>query len=150
MNAGEHNAFAVRILKADLVLNVVLGVAFFAIPGPIESVIGTGPLIPFVVWRVIGVIFVLYAVWELYVTRRPPLSISSLAFASFMALVPVVMLTVALVFMDMPLNVFGRVSLWLGDGLMLVLGTYYAQVIWRMRREGSSGGDSRSDYRLRS
>jgi hypothetical protein len=142
MNAEEHNAFAVRVLKADTILNIILGVAFVAIPGPIESVLGDGPLIPFIIWRVIGVIFVLYAAWEIYVTRRPPLSVASLAFASVMALVPVVLLTAALLFLPVPLNTFGRVILWFGDGLMLVLGSYYALVIWRMRREGFAGAAS--------
>ena len=135
MTAEEQNAFAVRLLKGDTVLNVILGVAFMAIPGPVEAALGYGPLIPFVGWRVIGAIFVLFAAWEYYVTHRPPLSIASLAFASFMALAPVLLLTAALLFLPLPLKVFGRAILWFGDLIMLLLGSYYAQVIWRTRRE---------------
>lgn len=138
MTAEEHNAFAVRLLKGDTILNFILGVAFIAIPGPIEAILGDGPLIPFIAWRVIGVIFVLFAAWEAYVTRRPLLSVASLAFASFMALAPVVLLTAALLFLPMPLNTLGRVVLWLGDLVMFLLGSYYALVIWRMRCAGAS------------
>lgn len=135
MSAERQNEIAVRLLTGDRILNVILGVAFIAIPGPIESILGDGPLIPYVAWRVIGVIFVLFAIWEHIVIRRPPLSIASLAFASFMALLPVLLLTAALLFLPVPLNTFGRVILWAGDVLMLLLGVYYAQVIWRTKRE---------------
>ena len=138
MNADQLNAFAVRLLKGDIIANVVLGVAFIAIPGPIEALLGDGPLVPYVAWRAIGVIFVLFAAWVALVTRRPPLSAVSLAFASFMALGPVVLLTIALLFLPVPLTTLGRVILWLGDGVMLLLGSYYAQVIWRMQRERAS------------
>lgn len=136
MIAGDHNAFAVRLLKVDTIVNVILGVLFVTLPGPIEGVLGNGPLIPVIVWRVIGVTFILFAAWESFVTRRPPLSITSLAFASFMALAPTVLLAAALLFLSLPLNLFGRVVLWLGVLVMFLLGSYYAQVIWRMTRNG--------------
>jgi hypothetical protein len=123
MKSEQYNAFAVRLLTWDRILNAILGVAFIAIPGPIESVLGEPPLIPTVVWWVIGALFLLFAAWEQIVIRRPPLSIASLAFVSLMALVPVVLLTAALLFLDIPLNTFGRVILWAGDLLMLLLGT---------------------------
>jgi hypothetical protein len=138
VTAADYNAFAVRLLKGDTILNVILGVLFIAIPGPIESILGDGPLIPFVVWRVIGAIFVLFAVWEFIVTRRPPLSVASLAFASFMALAPTLLLAAALLFFPLPLNLFGRVVLWLGVLVMFLLGSYYAFVIRRMNREGTT------------
>jgi hypothetical protein len=143
MKSEQYNAFAVRLLTWDRILNAILGVAFIAIPGPIESVLGEPPLIPTVVWWVIGALFLLFAAWEQIVIRRPPLSIASLAFVSLMALVPVVLLTAALLFLDIPLNTFGRVILWAGDLLMLLLGVYYAQVIWLTKREeakASAGG----------
>jgi hypothetical protein len=136
VNAAQLNAFAVRLLKGDTILNLILGFAFIALPGPVEDLLGDGPLIPFIAWRVIGAIFVLFAVWEFIVTRRPPLSAASLAFASFMALAPTVLLAATLLFFPLPLNAFGRVVLWLGVLVMLLLGVYYAQVIWRTRREG--------------
>lgn len=135
MKAEQLNALAVRILRGDANVNVILGVIFIAIPDTIEDVLASAPLIPFIIWRVIGVIFILYAVWEVIVVRRPPLSASSLAFASMMALVPVVLLTTALLFGDFALRPLGYILLWIGDAVMLLLGSYYAQVMWRMRRE---------------
>ena len=140
MNAEQHNAFAIRILKVDAVVNVIIGVLFIAIPGLIDDLLGSAPLIPFVIWRIIGASFILFAIWEGIVVRRPPLSTASLAFASMMALVPVVLLTIALLFGGFPLLLFGRIILWSGDLAMLLLGSYYAQVIWRARREQVSAG----------
>lgn len=135
MSAERLNALAVRILKGDAVANVIIGVALIAFPAPIESALGYAALMPFIIWQIIGAVFLVYAVWEFIVVRRPPLSAASLAFASMMALVPVVLLTIALLFGNFALRPIGYVVLWIGDAVMLVLGSYYAQVIWRMRRE---------------
>lgn len=135
MTADDYNALTVRILFYDMWLNIALGIVLVAAPGPLESVLGDGPLIPFIAWRIMGLLFLGYAAWEWFAIRNAPLSALDVAFACIMALVPVVLLAAALLFLDVPLNTLGWILLWFADIFMLVLGSYYAFVVWRIRRE---------------
>jgi hypothetical protein len=113
------------ILRGDMYLNGFLSCILLAFPLQIDRAIGQQPLSPPLVYRVIGLGFLVFALWQVVVVLRGRLDVAALAFAAFMAEAPVVVLTVMLIFMELALRPVWRAVLWIGDGYMLLLGAWY-------------------------
>ena len=109
------------LIPGDTVLNWLLGSALVFFPAMVDGVLGRRPLAPGVVYQVIGGGFLLFAAWQTVVLIRRWIGPLGLVFAAFMAEVPVMLLTVVLVFMNLDLFPVWRVVLWLGNGYMLSL-----------------------------
>ncbi|GAB4479607.1 MAG: hypothetical protein Kow00124_25490 [Anaerolineae bacterium] len=131
-----------RLFPADMALNVVLGALMLLAPGTVDRTLGASPLLPPVVYRVIGAGFLAFAVWQLVMLLRPALKPADLIFAAVMAEGPVVLLTIALLRLPLDLRPAWRVILWIGDVYMLLLGVWYLFVAW-MKVTGGRVGSSK-------
>src|SRR5687767_15128673 len=96
MQAGTleraHDFTVYRIILGDMVLNWVLAVALMVFPGWVDNILGQSPILPPMIYRMIGLLFALFAAWQTWIVTRGKISVSGLVFAAVMALVPVIML----------------------------------------------------------
>jgi hypothetical protein len=122
-----------------MLLNWPLGVALTLLPRWVDAGIGRAALLPLLVYRVIGAIFLLFAAWQAWVLSHRTIGPPGLVFAALMSLVPVILLTAALLFMSLPLRPFWRVLLWTGDVYMLFLGTLYLYAAWALGSRAAPG-----------
>jgi hypothetical protein len=136
---GERRKnLALRIIFGDMLLNWTLGALLTLLPRFAESIAGTEPMLPVAVWRAIGVGFLLFAAWQTWVVQRWDIGPDGLWFAGWMAWIPAVLLTIALLYMGFPLRDGARVALWVGDIYMFLLGGWYAFVARGLRAGGLS------------
>ncbi len=132
-----HNLTVRRIILPDMVLNWFLGAVLLFVPRTVDSLLGTASLLPAIAYQGMGVLFLVFAAWQLTVVRRGAATPAGLVFAALMAEVPVLALTAALVFGNFPLLGVWRVVLWIGDIYMLFLGTWYlALARWLAKNTG--------------
>jgi hypothetical protein len=122
-----------------MLLNWTLGILLTFLPGMAESIIGTAPLLPMPMLRGIGVIFLLFAAWQTWIVQQWNVGPDSLWFSCWMAWIPVVLLTIALLYMDFPLRPVARIVIWVGNIYMFFLGGWYAFVARRLARGDSLG-----------
>lgn len=126
MNVRAAHQFTLnRIVFGDMLLNWFLGVVLTLLPALADSILGRSLLIPLWLYRLLGLGFLIFAAWQTFHVVRRQLGPGALVFAAWAAEIPVVMLTVALVFLDLPLRTGARIALWVGDLYMLVLGAWY-------------------------
>lgn len=123
-----------RLFLGDTILNWFLGVALTFFPNVVDRVLSTAPpMLPPIVYILIGVGFLFYAAWQTMILIRGQMGPSALVFAAVLALIPFLGLTVALVFMGFPLKVGFRILLWVGNIYMLLLGIWYLYLASRLR-----------------
>jgi hypothetical protein len=120
------------LFPGDAALNWFLGCVLVFFPSAVDDLLGRHPLAPKLVYQAIGGGFLLFAAWQMVVIIRRRLGPGGLVFAALMAEVPVVALTIVLVFMNLDLFPIWRVVLWLGNGYMLALGMWYLFLARRM------------------
>jgi hypothetical protein len=123
-----------RLIFGDMILNWFLGIVLTLLPGLADRVLGQANLLPFIVYRIIGIIFLGFAAWQTSLVVRGRCGPFDLYFAAAMAEGPVVLLTAALLFMSLALRPVARVVLWIGDIYMLFLGGWYIFVANSLRR----------------
>lgn len=114
-----------RIIFPDMVLNWVLGIVLLVFPSQIDDLAGTGPILPKSAYLVMAVLFLVFAAWQVWIIRRDDIREPGLVYAALMAEGPVVALTMALLFWNLPLYPVVRVLLWVGNIYMLFLGAWY-------------------------
>jgi hypothetical protein len=124
-----------RLILGDMILNWFLGIALIAFPGSIDALLGMAPILPLLIYRLIGLGFLGFAAWQLVVVRRGRIGPPGLVFAAAMALGPVIALTIALVAMRLPLRPIWRLILWAGNAYMLLLTAWYLFVARWMGRD---------------
>jgi hypothetical protein len=124
-----------RLIFGDMILNWFLGIVLALLPGLVDRVLGQANLLPFMIYRIIGIIFLGFAAWQTSLVVRKQLRPPDLVFAAGMAEGPVVLLTIALLYMDLPLRPAARIVLWIGDIYMLFLGGWYLFVARWLHRE---------------
>ena len=127
ISAQAAHRFTLRqLFLGDTLLNWFLTAVLIAVPRTVDHVLGSAPVMPPIVYRAIGAAFLLYAAWQTVIlVRKGHMDPADYAFASGMALVPVVLLTAALLFLPVPLRAVWRIVLWVGDVYMLFLGAWY-------------------------
>jgi len=130
----DAQKFVLQILFGDMLLNWLLGAALVLLPARVDGVLGRAPLLPPALYQAIGAIFLAFAAWQLRVATRRTIGPPGLVFAALMALIPVILLTVALLFMDFPLRSVWRAVLWVGDIYMFILGGFYLWVAHLLAR----------------
>lgn len=123
-----------RLIFGDMILNWFLGIVLALLPGLADRVLGQANLLPLIIYRAIGIGFLLFAAWQTSLVVRGRCGPLDLYFAAAMAEGPVVLLTAALLFMSLALRPFARVALWIGDIYMLFLGGWYIFVANSLRR----------------
>jgi hypothetical protein len=106
-------------------LNWFLGCVLFLFPSRLDSLLGQRLLLPLLIYWVIGGGFLLFAAWQSVVVIRQQLGSTALIFAALMAEIPVVLLTITLIYLHSDLRPMWRAVLWIGDGYMLLLGAWY-------------------------
>ncbi len=129
MKVEQAKTFTLKqLIFGDMLLNWFLGIIFALFPLPADRVLGYAPLLPPMIYRVIGLGFLLFAAWQTWVVIQGNVKSGGLIFAALMAEIPVVMLTIALLFMDFKLRPGWRIVLWIGNVYMLLLGVWYVFV----------------------
>jgi hypothetical protein len=124
------------LFRGDTILNWFLGCVLLVFPSRVDSTLGQHSLAPLLVYQVIGGGFLLFAAWQTVMAIRRRLGPWGLVFAALMAEIPVILLTVVLVFMNLDLLPAWRLVLWLGNGYMLLLGVWYVFVArWLVIKE---------------
>jgi hypothetical protein len=105
MQLTQAKALTRRVVFGDMLLNWFLGALLTFLPGIVDQILGSAPLLPRGVYRVIGILFLAFAAWQTWAhaTERTTTT-ASLIFAALLALVPVVLLTIALLFVRLPLQ----------------------------------------------
>lgn len=140
MTNERLKTLTLKVIFGDMLLNWTLGAALTFLPGMIDSALGTGPVLPLIVWRVIGVGFLLFAAWQTWTTKQQDIGPLGLWFACWMAWIPVVLLAIALLYMTLPLWPLVRIALWVANIYMLLLGGWYAYLARRLVRVGTQMG----------
>jgi hypothetical protein len=129
-----YNFTLKRLIFGDMILNWFLGLILTLLPGLADRVLGQANVLPFIVYRIIGIIFLAFAAWQTSLVMRGQLRPFDLFFAAALAEIPVVLLTIALLYMKLPLRPGARIVLWIGDIYMLFLGGWYIFVAsWLIR-----------------
>lgn len=133
--------FTRHLFTGDTVLNWFLGGVLVAFPAAIDQLLGLSPLLPLWGYRLIGAGFLGFAAWQTTVIGgRRPFTPGQLICAALMAEGPVVLLTLALVWMAFPLYPGWRVALWIGNIYMLLLGVWYFFLArWQMQYNVQDG-----------
>jgi hypothetical protein len=131
-----HTLTVRRIFFGDTILNWFLGVLLTFLPGWADRTLrrSAEPLLPASAYRVVGVVFLLFAAWQTAVLIRGRMGAPALWFAAFMAEGPVMLLTAALVFLNLPLKPGWRIVLWAGDIYMFLLGLWYVYLATAIRK----------------
>ena len=126
MNAESAHAFTLKkLFFGDTLLNWFIAVVLIGFPKFCDSLLGTAQLFPYGYYRVLGVIFLLYAAWQTYIIIKVVLTPEALWFSAILAEVPVALLTIGLVALDLPLKPLWRIILWIANFYMLFLGVWY-------------------------
>ena len=126
MDASKQVQFTRTLFIADMALNVFLGSLLTILPAWSDRIITSSRLVPPVIYQIIGVIFLLYAAWQIWVIIKGQVTSSDAkVFAAVMALAPVILLTTALLFVNLPLKLYWRIILWIGNSYMLLLAAWY-------------------------
>jgi hypothetical protein len=129
MTAERAKTFTLkRLIFGDMLLNWFLGILLTLFPLPVDGILGRTSLMPPIIYRVIGLGFLLFAAWQTWVVIQGDVKPGGLIFAALMAEIPVVLLTIALLFMDFELRPGWRIALWVGNVYMLLLGVWYVFV----------------------
>jgi len=136
MTHDRLKAITLRVFFGDMLLNWALGVFLMFLPDFARSAIGAEPL-PLGGWRILGTLFVLFAIWQTWIVRGWNIGPDGLWFACWMAWIPVILLTMALLYSNLPLREGARAVLWVGDIYMWLLGSWYAFVARRLARADS-------------
>lgn len=136
MRVEEAKQFTLkRLFFGDMLLNWFLGAVLTLLPAAVDNLLGREPVLPLLVYRVLGGGFLAFAAWQTWIIVRRDIGPPALIFASAMAEGPVIVLTAALVFMHLPLRPIWRVGLWIGDVYMLLLGVWYAYLARLLLKE---------------
>lgn len=126
MNAESAHSFTLRkLFFGDMLLNWFVAAVLIPFPVFCDTMLGTAQLFPYGYYRVLGVIFLLYAAWQTAIVIKSALTPGALWFSAILAEVPVVLLTAALVGLGLPLRPQWRIILWIANFYMLFLGVWY-------------------------
>ena len=126
-----HDFTLKHLFLGDMILNWFLGGILLFFPMLVDMTLGVTLIIPLVIYRFIGLLFWLFAAWQSWMFRRGRLGLLGLIFAALLAFIPVIALTVALVFMDFPLRIGWRIIHWIGDVYMFFLCAWYFLLAWK-------------------
>jgi hypothetical protein len=128
-----------RLFFGDMVLNWFLGAVLTFAPGLVDDLLGTAPLLPLPVYRIIGVGFLGFSAWQTWIIVRGTIGPRSWIFAAVMAEGPVILLTFVLLFIDLALYPGWRIVLWVGNVYMFFLGGWYSFLAWGLLKRGRDG-----------
>jgi hypothetical protein len=123
-----------KIIFYDMILNFFLGFGFIFFYKNFEKLISPEKVLPVLIWRLIGIGFIFFAGWQTKVLSKKNINSKELIFASLMALIPVIMLSYALIFMNFNLYLWSRIVFWIGNIYMLILGSWYMFLAIKLRK----------------
>ena len=127
-HSGE---FTQKIFLFDLILNWTLGLALLFFPEVINRLTFKTALFGPMLYTLLGVLFLLFAFWQTGVhllkkVFRP----FNLAFAAVMAIIPIILLTQALLSFNSLIHPLILLLLWLGNTYMFLLTAWYLYAIF--------------------
>lgn len=123
-------SFTKRLFFGDMIFNWFLGGLLTIFPGFVDRVLTTTRFFPIAAFRLIGIGFLIYSVWQTFIIVKKRLSPRALLGAAWAAFGPVIILTGGLILWGEVIAPFWTVVLWIGDVYMLLLGLWY---VWLAR-----------------
>lgn len=121
----------------DMVINWGLGTLLVSVPRWIDGLLGVMPVLPPLLYRLIGLALLAFAAWQASALARQSVTApGSLIFAGILALLPTLALADLLVFFDLRLSRVGRFALWTSVTYMFLLGAWYLTVWLSSHRQG--------------
>jgi hypothetical protein len=111
----------------DKYLNLILGFVLLFFPNLLKSFIFAYGLFPTLYLKLLGVGLFLFGIWQEFLAQKDGLQPNVLKILSFAALLPVLVLTVWLIFNFILLTFFGKAALIIADLYMLWLGILYCK-----------------------
>lgn len=125
MTKKKYISFTLKVVRHDMYLNWFLGFAIIFFPELIERFLSKYVLFPIALWMLVGSIFLGFAFWQVRVIKSRKLNFYDLSFASFMALIPAIMIFMGLLFFGHFVRPLAALLLWMGDIYMFALGGWY-------------------------
>lgn len=123
-----------KLFLFDTFFNWFLGIIFLFFYRFFEDLIGNEPLLPDIIWIIIGAGLLLFSIWQTYTVLIKRISKNLFLFSCIMAWIPFIMLTYALAFMEFALKTEARIFIWIGDLYMFILGFFYFQQWHKLKR----------------
>lgn len=123
-----------KIVVADMWLNWIIGGTATFLPFQFSSWLSQDPILPAIVYVLIGVGFLLFAYWQWGLLRSGDKFLAKdLKFSAWLAIGPVVLLTIVLFLpIAAKLHLISRIVLWIADVYMLMLAGWYWWVAGKM------------------
>jgi hypothetical protein len=128
---NQQRAFEITmkvIFPVDNVVNWLLAAALVLAPITFEQFITRVPLLPAIVYRIIGAGFVVFALWQDWILMRKRRALMDMWVAGVLAILPAIALTVALIAFEQFLHPGALTGLWVGNVYMIVLGVWYLTI----------------------
>ena len=120
----------ILIVWIDLVINYTLGLFLLFLPYAFDRMIGSLPVLSPFLYQVIGGGLIVFAGWQSYmVSKKLLFTIQYLWTAITLAILPVIILTTALLFGDFSIKTTWMIIIWLGDLYMVLLTAWYFKAL---------------------
>lgn len=123
-----------KLFLFDMFFNWFLGILFLFFHRFFDDLIGNEPLLPELIWIIIGEGLLLFSFWQTYIVILNKISKNDFLFSCIMAWVPFIMLAYVLAFMEFALKAEARILIWIGDFYMFILGFFYLRQWYKMKR----------------
>ncbi|MBN2422925.1 hypothetical protein JXB41_06885 [Candidatus Woesearchaeota archaeon] len=124
MKKKTLESYTKKIIVLDNLINWFIGIALLFFTRFSRGLLSENMFFPMIFWKGLGLVFLVFAAWQDY-TIAKGISKTDYRFASVMAILPVIGLSYALLFMDLGLFYYTEIALWLGNIYMAVLGAWY-------------------------
>ena len=126
MTKTNKKELTLQIIRYDSYLNWFLGVFFLANPDLFLSFFTPQLQLPYSFWLVLGIGFLLFALWQTFFIIRPnKINACQLQTAAVLAWLPVLALTYLLALMPSIFYPNALLLLWIANIYMLLLGAWY-------------------------
>lgn len=135
MNTKTIQDTTKAIVWVDLTINILLGFWLSLFPEASDRIIGTEPVLSIFYYRMIGFGLLLFAAWQIWmIVRKQIITRPYLVIAIILAVLPIIALTSALLLGDFPLVQIWKTIIWIGDGYMVLLTTWYLVTLYTLKQ----------------
>jgi len=123
-----------KLFLFDTFFNWFLGTLLLFFYRFFENLIGDEPLLPEIIWIIIGTGLLLFSIWQTFAVLLKKIGKNHFLFSCIMAWIPFFMLTYALIFMEFALKTEARIFIWIGNIYMFILGFFYFQQWYKLKK----------------
>lgn len=124
------------LIKYDMYLNFFLAILLSMYPSRVQFLLLEESVFPELMYVVFGLGFLVFALWQNKVFIKDMRMLrKDLIIAAWMAWIPVILLTIALVDLNLPIRNIGLGLLWIGNIYMLWLGFHYVSIAYKTKNK---------------